>query len=171
MLHIGPEAHILGEILPQPLIFPHAFLALFDKGSNAIGLNLVLAVDVQQLFHLQLHRQAVGIPAGLAGDHLTLHCVEPGEQVLKGAGLQVADMRLAVGGGRAVVENIFRVAFALLHAFFKDVIFFPKLFRFLLSLHKIQICGDFLVHAHDSHPFSGLCSPELTEKNKKPRPA
>ena len=171
VLHVGPEAHVLGEILPQALVLPHALLALLNEGGNAIGLDLLLAVDVQQLFHFQLHGQAVGIPAGLAGDHLPLHGVEPGEQVLKGPGLQVADVGLAVGGGGAVVEDIGVVALALLHALFEDVVFFPEFFRFLLPLHKIQVGGDFLVHAHGSHPFSGLCSPELTEKIKKPRPA
>ena len=171
VLHVGPEAHVLGEILPQALVLPHALLALLDEGGNAIGLDLLLAVDVQQLFHFQLHGQAVGIPAGLAGDHLPFHGVEPGEQVLKGPGLQVADVGLAVGGGGAVVEDIGVVALALLHALFEDVVFFPEFFRFLLPLHKIQVGGDFLVHAHGSHPFSGLCSPELTEKIKKPRPA
>ena len=170
VLHVGPEAHVLGEILPHALVLPHALLALFDEGGDAIGLDLVLAVDVQQLFHFQLHGQAVGVPAGLAGDHLPLHGVEPGEQVLEGPGLQMADVGLAVGGGGAVVKDVGGVALPLLHALFKNMVLFPELCRFLLPLHEVQVRGDFLVHAHGSHPFSGLCPPESTEGKKKPSP-
>ena len=146
VVHIGPEADGGGEILPHALVFPHAFLALLDEGSQTVLLDLFLAVQSQQLFHLDLHRQAVGVPAGLAGDHAALHGVVAGDHILDDAGQHVADVRLAVGRGRAVVKHVGRIPLAGGHALFKDLVVLPELFDLLFALHEFQIGGNFLIH-------------------------
>ena len=153
VVHVSPKADGLGEVLPHALIFPHALLALRDKGGNAVLLNLLLAVNVQKLFHLQLHRQAVGVPAGLAGHHFSLHGLIAGKQVLKGAGFGVADVGLAVGGGGAVIKGIGGAVLSSLHTLFKNVVLRPELFHCLFPLHEIHVRGDLPVLAHIHHPF------------------
>ena len=44
MLHIGPEADDIGELLPHALVLPDRFAALLDERLHAVLLDLVLAV-------------------------------------------------------------------------------------------------------------------------------
>ena len=64
-----------------------------------------LAGEAELLLHGELDGQAVAVPAGLAGDVVALHRLEPGEHVLEDAGLDVVGAGHAVGGGRALVER------------------------------------------------------------------
>ena len=154
VLHIGPEADGLGEILPHALVFPHAFLALFDERLQPVGLDLILAVDVQELFDLQLDREAVGVPTGLPGNHIAFHRPVAGDHVLDDTGEDMPDMGFAVRGGGAVVEGIGWAALPVLHALFKNVAFPPKLLGFLFPLHKIQVGRDlFIQRQNPSTPF------------------
>ena len=73
MVHVSPETDDIGELLPHSLVLPHGLTTLFDEWLNAVFLNLLLAIDADGLLDLQLHRQAVRIPAGLAQDLLALH--------------------------------------------------------------------------------------------------
>ena len=147
VIHVHPEAHRAGEILPHALVLPDAFLTFIDERLQAIGLNLILAVDVQQLFHFQLHGQAMRIPAGLARHLLALHGLVAGQQIFDDAGQHMADVRLAVCRGRAVIENIRRSLAAGFHAFFKHMVFLPILLHFFFTVHKMKVCGYFLIHA------------------------
>ena len=146
VFHVGPEAHALGHALPFALVLPDALLALLDEGLDAVLLDLLLAVQAQQLLDLQLHRQAVGVPARLAGDQLALHRVVAGQQVLDGAGLDVADVGLAVGGRRAVVEGPDLLALPVLHGLLEDVVVVPELDDFLFTRQEIQRRGDLFDH-------------------------
>ena len=60
----------------------------------------LLAGEAELLLDRELDRQAVAVPAGLAGDVVALHGLEPREDVLEDAGLDVvgAGLPLAVGG-------------------------------------------------------------------------
>ena len=146
VLHIRPEGHAVGHFLPLVLVLPHALFALGDEGLDAVGLDLRLAVQAQQLFHLQLHRQAVGVPAGLAQYVLALHALEARNQVLDGARLNVADVRAAVGRGRAVEEGETLRAVAVMEAFFHDAFALPEVQHFLFALDEVHVRGYFAVH-------------------------
>ena len=145
IIHIRPEAHGAGEILPHPLVLPDAFLALVDEGGEAVFLDLLLAVQPQKLLHFQFHRQAVGIPTGFPGHHVALHGAVAGDHILDDAGENVADMGLAVGGGRAVVKDVGLPFFPQLHAFLEDMLLLPELQDFLFPLNEIQIGIHFVV--------------------------
>ena len=163
VLHVRPEADAFGHILPHTLVFPDGFLALFDERLDTVGLDLILAVQTQLLFNLQLDRQAVRVPAGLAGDRLALHRLIARNQILDGARLDVADVRLAVGRGRAVVERKDVAALAQIDGFLKDLVLFPELEDFLFTAEKIQRRGNLFKH--------GFCLPyEVSNENKKNRP-
>ena len=114
MLHVCPEAHGKGKILPHALIFPDVLLAELNKRSNSVGFDLVLTVDADLLFHLQLHRKSVGVPSGLPRYHLALHGLVTRNQILDASGKHVSDMGLAVRCWRAVIEHITRIPFMLL---------------------------------------------------------
>ncbi len=163
VFHVRPEADALGHILPHTLVFPDGFLALLDERLDAVGFDLILAVQPQLLFNLQLDRQAVRVPAGLAGDRLALHRLIARNQILDGARLDMADVRLAVGRGRAVVERKDVAALAQINGFLKDLILLPEFEHFLFTAEKIQRRGNLFKH--------GFCLPyEVSNENKKNRP-
>ena len=99
----------------------------------------------------------MGIPASLTGDHFTLHGLVAGKQVFERPGFQMADMRLAICCGRTVVKGIGGIVLALFDTLLKYMVLFPELFRLFFPFHKIQICGNLLVHAHAVSSF--LCFP------------
>ena len=147
MLHVHPVAYLIAHLFPLVQILPHALLALADEGLNAVLLDLRLAVQTQQLFDLQLHGQAMGVPAGLTGHVLALHGPEAGEQILNDAGLDVADMRLAVGRWRAIKESeVLLAVVAQGEGLMHDVLVLPQLRHVLLTGNEIQVCRNLVVH-------------------------
>ena len=134
-LHVGPEAHCVGEFLPHSLVFPDALLALVNERGKTVLFDLLLAVQPQLLLHLQLHRQTVGVPSRLPGHHIPLHGPVPGNHVLDGAGFHMSDVGHAVGGGGSVVEGVDRPLPAAVHALFKNVVVSPELFDLFLPFH------------------------------------
>ena len=76
-----------------------------DERLDAVGLDLLLGVDAQLLADLDLDRQAVGVPAGLALAAVAAHGLVAGKEVLDRPGEAVAGVRQAVGRGRAFVEH------------------------------------------------------------------
>ena len=152
MLHICPETDRSGEILPHALIFPYGFLALLDEGLDAVLLNLILSVEAEKLLHLQLHRQSVGIPSGLPGHIFSLHGLVAGNHILDDTGQHMADMGLAIGRGRSVIEGVGLTAFPVFHTLLENMILFPEILCGFLSLHKIHVRGNFFVHFSFSFP-------------------
>ena len=148
IVHVGPEAHLFGEILPHALVFPHALLTLLDEGRDAVFLDLLLAVQTKRLFHFQLHRKSVGVPARFSGNHIALHGAVSGDHVLDGTGLHMADMGLAVCGRRSVIEGIGRAALPDFQALLKDFVLFPEFLDFLFPAHKIQVGVHFFIKRH-----------------------
>lgn len=86
------------------------------------------------------------IPAGLAQDVLALHALEARNQVLDGARFDVADVRAAVGRGRAVEEGETLRAVAVMEAFFHDAFALPEVQHFLFALDEVHVRGYFAVH-------------------------
>ena len=139
VLHIGPETDSVGEILPHSLILPNALFAELDERLNAVFLYLILAVDAEQLLDLKLDGQTVGIPARLTGHHVALHSAVSGDHILDNSGQNVTDVRLAVGGRRAVVKRVGRAALAVLDALLKDVVLLPEVEDGLLMAYEIKV--------------------------------
>ena len=76
-----------------------------DERLDAVGFDLLLGVDAQLFADLDLDRQAVRVPAGLALAAVAAHGAVAGEQVFDGPGEAVAGMRHAVGRRRAFVKD------------------------------------------------------------------
>ena len=155
VFHVRPVADALGHLLPLGLVLPDGLLALLDKRLDAVLLDLRLAVQAEHLLDLQLDRQAVGIPAGLAQHVVALHGAVARDDVLDRAGLHVADVRLAVGRGRAVKEGERGRALAQRHALLENVVFPPEFDDLFLAGDKVHVGRNLLVHA-PLPPTSGI---------------
>ena len=152
MLHVDPVAHLVAHLLPFMQVFPYAFLAFRDKGLDAVFLDLGLSVQPQALLHLQLDRQAVGVPSGDAQGALPLHRLIPRDQILDHPGFDMADMRLSVGRGRSVEKGELRIPVPQVEGFADDVLFLPHPGHFPLPGNKIHVGRYFRVHLA-SFPF------------------
>ncbi len=102
---VEPHADALGERLEVGDVALHRLAAQPVELADAEGLDLVLVVDAELLLDLDLDREAVAVPAALAGHVPPPHGVEPGVDVLEEPGPHVVDAGPAVGGGRALVED------------------------------------------------------------------
>ena len=171
IFHISPEANAVGHLLPLVLVLPDALLALLDEGFDAVSFDLGLAVQTEDLFDLQLNRQAMGIPAGLAQHVLALHGLEARNQVLDGAGLDMADVGTAVRRGRAIKESEALSAVTMVEALLDDVVLLPELQHRFFAFHKVHVRRYFAIHGNLFLllDFRGNRLSPLLRKQKPPR--
>ena len=146
MLHVHPVADLIAHDLPVMQVLPDGLLAFLDERLDAVLLNLRLAVQTQRLFNFQLNGQTVGIPACLAQDAVPLHRPVTRNQVFDDARFDMADMRAAIGGRRAVEERQPLCAVAEMERTADDVLVFPQLGDFFLARREVQILGNLVVH-------------------------
>ena len=146
VLHVRPVADALGHFLPFALVFPDAFLALFDERLDAVLFDVLLAVHAEELFHLQLDGQAVRIPTRLSEDVFALHRLIAGDDVLHHAREDMPDMRLAVRRRGAVVEGELLPSLVFFDAVFKDAVLVPEIDDFLLAADEIHRGIDLGIH-------------------------
>src|SRR5204863_7232056 len=82
----------------------HRLAAALVELGDAVALDLLLRGDAELLLHLELDRQPVAVPAGLAGDAIAAHRLVAGIDVLEDAGEDVVGAGAAVGSRRPLVE-------------------------------------------------------------------
>jgi hypothetical protein len=73
---------------------------------------------------------------------VALHGLEPGEDVLEDAGLDVVDAGHAVGGGRALVEDPAGAVGVALQRAFEDLAVPPALQEVAFEGRKINLRGE-----------------------------
>ncbi len=100
----------------------HSSLNLVD----AVIFDLLLVGETKFLFNLNFNRQAVGIPTAAAADMVTAHGLVAREDILEGARQHMVHARLAVGGRRTFIKDIFRPALAFAEGALEDILVFPK---------------------------------------------
>ncbi len=105
VVQITPVAHALGHPGEVRDVAQHRLAAAGVERGDPEGLDVALAGEAQLLFHGELHRQAVAVPAGAARDVEATHRPVAGEQVLEDPGFDVVGAGLAVGGGRTLIED------------------------------------------------------------------
>ncbi|GBD14796.1 hypothetical protein HRbin25_00678 [bacterium HR25] len=132
VLHVQPEGDSLRQCLPLPQVAHHVLPAASVELGDADPLDLRLAGDAELLLHLQLRRQAVGVPAGAPGHAVALHRLVADDDVLEDAGQNVMDARAGVGVGRPLVEGELALFRPLLYALAEDVPLPPEAKDFLL---------------------------------------
>ena len=145
MIHVGPKSDDAAELLPHALVLPNGLAAAFDERFDAVLFDLILAVDADRLFDLELDGQPVSVPAGFAEDFASLHRPIAREHIFDDARQDVPDMRLTVGGRRAVVESIIGAAVAPVDRLLLNVVVAPKIFDFLLARGEVKVGIDFFI--------------------------
>ena len=125
-VEIHPVADPGGHLLPVADVAEDGGPALLDEAADAVGLDLLPAVEAEFLLDFDLDREAVGVPAGEALHPIPAHRPVAGEGVLEDAGEDVAVVRPAVGGGRAVVPDPGFAGGAVLDALLEDAALFPE---------------------------------------------
>ncbi len=152
LVEVEPKADAFGEPFPLLHVAPDARLAFMNERLDAVRLDLFLRVDAQFLADLDLDRQAVRIPAGLAFTKESAHGAIAREEIFDGPGEAVARVRHPVGGGGAFVEDEFRPAGALLQRFVVNFMLFPKSADFGFERGKIHAAVDGTEHAKITLP-------------------
>ena len=102
---VDPGARAGGEGRPVLDVAQHRVAAVLVELGHPVGLDLVLGVEAELLFDLELDGQAVAVPAALAGYGVAPHGLEPRVEVLEHPGPHVVEARAAVGGGWTLVED------------------------------------------------------------------
>src|SRR3954469_11361080 len=105
MLVVQPERDPVGQALPFRLILENALPGAGIELLHTEAFNILLAAELELLLHLDLDREAVGVPPRDAGDRLTPHGVKAADEVLDRSRENVVDAGAAVGRGRALVEH------------------------------------------------------------------
>ena len=120
VVEVEPVADPLAHRPPLPLVGVDAVQARLVELGDAVGLDLLLAGEAEPLLHLDLDRQAVGVPPGLAGHVIPPHRAVAGEEVLHHPGDHVPHVRHVVGGGRPLEEDEFPLGGRLPQALLED---------------------------------------------------
>ena len=127
VVEVEPEADALGEPHPLLEIGGDALAAQLVELGDAVGLDLLLAVDAEAALDLELHGQAVRVPAGLARHAVAAHRLVAREEVLEDARDDVMRAGPAVGRRRPLVEHVQGRVVAALEALVEDVVSLPEL--------------------------------------------
>lgn len=101
--------------------------------------------EAQLLLDGELDRQAVAVPAGLAGHVVAAHGPEAGEHVLEDAGFDVVRAGHAVRGRRALVEHPLGASLGLLKGLREDLAVAPEVEHVVLQRGQVDLGGHLAV--------------------------
>ena len=146
---VDPEADPLGQLVPLVDVAQHGLAAAGVELGDAEALDVVLVGEAELLLDLELHRQAVAVPAGLARHVVALHRLVAREDVLEHAAQDVVRPGPPVRGRRALVEDERRGALAAADRLVEDVALAPALEHLLLELGERLGGVDRAVASHE----------------------
>ena len=126
LVEIDPVAHPFGHVGELVDVLEDALPAELVEGLDPKLLDVLLAGKFQLLLDLDLDRETVRVPSGLAIHVKAPHRLVAGEQVLQCPCQHVVDAWKIVGGGGPFVKNEGGSSLALLEALVKDVALFPE---------------------------------------------
>src|SRR5688572_8296086 len=102
---VEPEGDPLGKLLPIALVLEDALATEGVELLDAVGLDVLFALEAELLLDLELDGETVGVPASLPGDLASLRHLEPADQVLDGAREDVMNPRPPIGGRGSLEED------------------------------------------------------------------
>ncbi len=105
LVEVHPVAHAGGQLGEGADVAGDRFATLGVERLDPERLDVGLTVEAEFLLNRQFDGQAVAVPTGLALDVEALHGLEPREDVLEDAGLDVVRAGHAVRRGRTLVEG------------------------------------------------------------------
>ena len=159
VVHVDPEADALREPLELPHVAEDRLLALLVEGLDAVRLDVLLRLQAQLALDLQLHGQALRVPAALARHTTAAHRLVARDQVLEHPRLHVVDAGVAVGRGRALEEGEDRILRPLLHGTAEDLLPLPELQHLPLPVEVRDARGDGIEGRHGGTPFASRRPP------------
>ena len=160
VLGVDPHRGALGERGEVLDVALHRLATPVVEVGDAVGLDVVLVGEAELLLDLELDREAVAVPAALAGNVVAAHGLEPGVEVFEHAGPDVVEAGAAVGRGRALVEDPRWRALAQDLHLLEEVDLAPTREHLLLERDEV----DLRVHRTERHgptvprPWSTTCS-------------
>src|SRR5207245_21583 len=153
-----PVVDALVQRLPVGLVGEDALAAQPIELLDAVGLDLLLAVDTERTLDLDLDRQAVGVPARDPRHALAEHRVVAAHEVLDGAREHVVDAGAAVRGGRALVEHEGRAVAHRLLGSLEQALVLPR--REELALQRVA--RERGVERWVAHQFNRSSTPRIS---------
>ena len=126
VVEIHPVTDAGGHLLPVADVAEDARHAPLDERAHPVFLDPGVAADAEFLLHLDLHGQAVGVPAGDPLGVAAPHGLEAREDVLEDAGEDMPVVGTPVRGRGAVVPDPGLAAGAPRDALFEDPLLFPE---------------------------------------------
>jgi hypothetical protein len=148
VLVVGPVAHAFAHGLEGIDVAAHRLPAPLVELRDAVPLDVRLASEAELLLHLELHREAMAVPAGHPRDVVALHGLEPREDVLEYTRLDVVGARHAVGGGRAFVERPLRPGGSGFQAALEDLALAPQRDDVAVHRGQVDVRREWLVARH-----------------------
>jgi hypothetical protein len=109
--------------------------------------DVLALLDVEAAVDLVLDGQTVAVPAEAASDVIAVHRLVAGDNVLYGAGEDVAVVREPRGEGRPVIEDVLRLVLGALQLGLEGLYLRPQLEDLLLVFGE----GEVLPFAHFVH--------------------
>ena len=160
VVEVDPVTHAGRELVEGVGVPGHGLAALGVELGDAVRLDVLLAGEAELLLDRQLDREAVAVPAGLAGHVVAAHGAEAGEDVLEDARLDVVGAGHAVGGGRALVEHPLGAALGLLQALGEDLLLAPEVEHGVLERGQVDLGGHLAVRrrCHQRASSGGLAA-------------
>ncbi len=149
--HVDPVAHAVGQFGEVGDVPLDGLAAAGVELRDAVPLDVGLAGEAQLLLDGDLDGQAVAVPACPAGHVPALHGLEPREDVLERARLDVVGAGPPVGGGRALVEDPQRAVRGGLHRPGEDLLGLPPLEDLLLQGGEVDLRGHGSEGAGNAH--------------------
>ena len=135
VLHICPETNGCGEIFPHSFVFPDTLFTFVDEWLQTILFDLIFSIQAQAAFLLPVLPAVHGYPIlPYAAPSYPFMVRYLGIISLITRVEHMADMRLAVGCGRAVIERIGLIAHHALSMLFSKMRFSSQNFSVSFSL-------------------------------------
>jgi hypothetical protein len=134
---VQPIADPLGELLPVLLVREDRCLAHLVESGNTQLLDLRLSTDPELPLRLDLHREAVGVPACDAGNAEPLHRPMPAYEVFQRSADDVVETRPAIRRGGALVEDEGMPFGVRLEGLPKEILLTPGLQHLLFQLQQV----------------------------------
>ena len=176
VVKINPAAHARDGLLPLLAIAHDNAAALLVIVADAHGEHVILGADAELLVDLVLDGQAMAVPAEAARDVVAGGGLVARDDVLDGAGEDVAVVRQARGERRAVVEDVLGLALGAPQLRGERVQVLPQLQRLLLLprervllaladvLHGALQCGGTHTPKESKKAKSAVCATPLYDE-------
>ena len=122
---VHPVPYAVCQSLPFLDVCKSGFTAKRVEFLDAVRFDLLFIGETKFLFHLDLNRQAVGIPPAAARNMISTHGLIAREDILECARKHMMYTGFTVCGWRSFKENVLGFSFALRHALVKNISVLP----------------------------------------------